>query len=317
MPLRQLGLGSKRMLTTGLQKEALSAGHITLFDELEIGLEPHRIARLVEHLNQDKSGQYVMTTHSPVVLRELTVDDLHIVHCKAGKSEIVAANKRAIADSIQGKIRLGAEAFLAPKVVVCEGATEVGLLRGLDDHWIAQKKSSFAYQGVAPFDAHTGNKVREIASGLRQLAYDVAVLADSDADAEFSDADAEALRAEGVTVVKWADHLSLEERVFADLPWAGILASFELACAIRGDRGPVISQIETQYGQAFNRDPASWADTPALRTAFGKAAKTSDWYKRQSLGQQWAATICHHLGAIPNSDLAQKIGDMRAWIDRA
>jgi AAA domain, putative AbiEii toxin, Type IV TA system len=52
MPLRQLGLGSKRMLATGLQKQALRTGHITLFDEVEIGLEPHRIARLVEHLKR-------------------------------------------------------------------------------------------------------------------------------------------------------------------------------------------------------------------------------------------------------------------------
>ena len=45
MPLRQLGLGSKRMLLCGIQKENLGAQHITLFDELELGLEPHRIAR--------------------------------------------------------------------------------------------------------------------------------------------------------------------------------------------------------------------------------------------------------------------------------
>src|SRR5687767_12678158 len=100
----QLGLGSKRMLTTGLQKQALRTGHITLFDEVEIGLEPHRIARLVEHLKQDTSGQYFLTTHSPVVLREFTVDDLSIVHCRNGKTEIVAANRPAIADCVQGKI---------------------------------------------------------------------------------------------------------------------------------------------------------------------------------------------------------------------
>ena len=80
MPLRQLGLGSKRMLTIGLQKQALRAPHITLFDEVEIGLEPHRIARLLQHLKEDRTGQYLLTTHSPVVLRELAVDDLHIVH---------------------------------------------------------------------------------------------------------------------------------------------------------------------------------------------------------------------------------------------
>ena len=80
MPLRQLGLGSKRMLMVGLQKEALHAPHITLCDEIEIALEPHRIARLLHHLKEDLTGQYFITTHSPVVLREFTVEDLHIVH---------------------------------------------------------------------------------------------------------------------------------------------------------------------------------------------------------------------------------------------
>ena len=130
MPLRQLGLGSKRMLTTALQKHALHAPHITLFDEAEIGLEPHRIARLVAHLKDDTTGQYFITTHSPVVLRELTVEDLHVVHCRGGRTEIVAVNIPAIAEYVQGQIRRGPEAFLAPKIVACEGATEAGVLRG-------------------------------------------------------------------------------------------------------------------------------------------------------------------------------------------
>lgn len=319
MPLRQLGLGSKRMLTTGLQKDALRTGHITLFDEVEIGLEPHRIARLVEHLKQDTSGQYFLTTHSPVVLRELTVDNLHIVHCRSGKTEIVAANRPAIADSVQGKIRFGAEAFLAPKIIVCEGATEAGLLRGLDDYWISKEKNSFAYQGVASFDAVGANKIKEIAASLRELAYDIAVLADSDAPDLFSDSDAQELRRNGVTVVKWNDGMALEERVFANLPWPGVRASFELACTIRGDRDRVIDQVGTQYGAGFSRDHTSWTDTPALRIAVGKAAKTGDWYKRQDWGQEWAGIICRHLDAdaIRDSDLVQKLIDLRLWIDRA
>lgn len=138
LPLRQLGLGSKRMLTTGLQQHAQQAPHITLFDEIEIGLEPHRIARLLKHLAADAAGQYFLTTHSPVALRELTVHDLHIVHCNGGAVEIVAAAKPGLADRIQGKLRTGAEAFLAPKVLVCEGATEAGVVRGLDDYWFAK-----------------------------------------------------------------------------------------------------------------------------------------------------------------------------------
>lgn len=320
MPLRQLGLGSKRMLTTGLQKQALRTGHITLCDEVEIGLEPHRIARLVEHFKHDTSGQYFLTTHSPVVLRELTVDDLFIVHCRNGTTEIVAANKPAIADCVQGKIRLGAEAFLAPKIVVCEGATEAGLLRGLDDHWIAKGRSAFAYQGIALFDAVGANKIREIADSLRDLSYGVAVLADSDAPAQFSDTDAADLRGKGVHVTKWDGGLSLEERVFADLPWAGLLRSFELACTIRGDRDEVIDQIGSQYGAGFTREPAAWTDTVSLRTALGKAAKAGEgWFKRQDRAQEWASVVCDYLDepAANNSDLLRKLSELRDWIDLA
>ena len=319
MPLRQLGLGSKRMLTTGLQKQALRTPHITLFDEVEIGLEPHRIARLVQHLKDDTTGQYFLTTHSPVVLRELTVADLHIVHCRNGKTDVVAANKPAIADFIQGKIRLGAEAFLAPKIVVCEGATEAGFLRGLDGYWVSILKNSFAYQGVALFDANGANKIKEIAQGLKQLSYDVAVLADSDQPDQFSDADAELLRGSGIAVAKWEGAMSIEERVFADLPWPGVMAGFNTARAIWQDDTRILDQVQTQYGQGFNRDYATWADEPLLRTALGKAAKSSDWFKRQSWAQDWATAFARHLddNAIRETPLVRQLNGLRGWIDRA
>ena len=320
MPLRQLGLGSKRMLTTGLQRQSLRTGHITLFDEVEIGLEPHRIARLLEHLKADTSGQYFLTTHSPVVLRELTVGDLHIVHRKDAKSEVVKAERTAIAESVQGKLRLGAEAFLAPKIVVCEGATEVGLLRAFDDYWISRGRPSFAYQGVALFNADGASKIQAIASDLHQLAYDVAVLADSDAPDQFSDLHAQNLRRDGVVVVKWQDQYSLEERIFFDLPWGGVIASFDLACGIRGDRRTTIDQVGSQFGPGFTRDAGAWADASPLRTAIGKAAKAGDgWFKRQDHAQEWARIICRHVedAIMAETALARQIAALRDWIDRA
>ena len=318
MPLRQLGLGSKRMLTTGLQKQALHTPHITLFDEVEIGLEPHRIARLLQHLKGDDTGQYFLTTHSPVVLRELVVTDLHIVHCDSGCIEVLAADKPVIAGSIQGKIRAGAEAFLAPKIVVCEGATEVGFLRGLDDHWVASKnKNSFAYCGVALFDANGASNIKDIAETLKTLSYDVAVLADSDEAVQFSDVHAQELRDAGITVVKWGDALSIEERVFTDLPWAGVLSSFDTARNIWNDDSRLLDQVKTQFGQGFDRNFVAWADTPQLRTALGKAAKVSGWFKRQTWSREWATAISGYLenNAIRGSDLVRQLTSLRGWID--
>ena len=319
MPLRQLGLGSKRMLTTGLQKDNLRTPHITLFDEVEIGLEPHRIARLVHHLKEDTTGQYFLTTHSPVVLRELTVADLYIVHSRSGTTEIIAANKPAIADSVQGKIRLGAEAFLAPKITVCEGATEAGFLRGLDSYWVSKSKNSFAYQGVALFDANGASKVKEIAEDLKELSYEISVLADSDEPDQFSEVDANGLRLKGVAVVVWDGAMSIEDRVFADLPWAGVMAAFEAACTIHGSRNQILDQIQSQYGPGFDRNYTTWTDAPRLRVALGKAAKASEWFKRQSWAQDWVAAICPFLddATIRNTDLNRKLNAMRDWIDCA
>ena len=318
MPLRQLGLGSKRMLTTGLQKQVLRSPHITLFDEVEIGLEPHRIARLLQHLKGDDTGQYFLTTHSPVVLRELTVADLHIVHSNRGGIDVVAADKPAIADTVQGKIRASAEAFLAPKIVVCEGTTEVGFLRGLDDHWVAsENKDSFAYRGVALFDANGASKIKEIAETLQSLGYDVAVLADSDAPDQFSDENAQELRNAGIAVAKWDEALSIEERVCKDLTWAGVISSFDAARSIWNDDARLLEQVQKQFGQGFDRNFVAWADSPQLRTALGKAAKASDWFKRQSWGREWAAAISGHLGdnGIRESDLVRQLTSLRCWID--
>ncbi len=318
IPLRLLGLGSKRMLTIGMQKQALLAPHITLFDEVEVGLEPHRIARLLKHLKDDTSGQYFLTTHSPVVLRELTIADLHVVHCNAGRVKVVEANKPGISDIMQGKIRSGAEAFLAPNIIVCEGATEVGFLRGLDSHWSDTRGlEAFAYRGVALFDAAGAGNIRATASGLKELGYNVAVLADSDENIHFSDGDAAELQAAGIRVVKWDDGDSIEERVFRDLPWEGVIASFETARAIIGNDTSLIDQIGGRFGAGFEPNFGEWVDTPELRVSLGRTAKEKDWFKRQDFAQLWANAVAASLENedISESDLVQKLSGLRQWID--
>ena len=47
MPLRALGVGSTRLLVAGLQRKAAKESSVLLVDELEHGLEPHRILHLL------------------------------------------------------------------------------------------------------------------------------------------------------------------------------------------------------------------------------------------------------------------------------
>src|SRR3546814_20669124 len=53
VPLRLAGLGTRRLATLALQKSAIREGAILLVDEIEHGLEPHRLIGAIAHLKAD------------------------------------------------------------------------------------------------------------------------------------------------------------------------------------------------------------------------------------------------------------------------
>ncbi len=94
LPLRRLGTGSSRLIVSALQHEVGNA-HIALIDEVEHGLEPHRIARLLKYLTASAGmdatvslPQIFMTTHSPVVIRELNATDIFSVRSVDGTTTL-------------------------------------------------------------------------------------------------------------------------------------------------------------------------------------------------------------------------------------
>lgn len=315
IPLRQLGLGSKRMLLCGIQQEGLEDQHITLFDEVEYGLEPHRIARLIKHIRDDQKGQYFLTTHSPTVLRELTVEQLYVLHKEEDGIRVVAAAGKELGGlNIQGHIRSSAEAFLSRKVVVCEGATEVGFLRGMDNLWSAAKQLPFSYLGVVPLDAHGASKLKGLATGFKALHYDVMVIADGDEQKQFSNQEAADLDKQGVAVVMWSEELSIEQRAMMDLPWAQVRASTKLAKELGF---PVHDNVRSKLNIQLSEDTDQWQDTADLRKAIGSAAKSSNWFKNLAHGEQWAQVIfpAFEDAAFQQKEFATKLGQFRTWVD--
>ncbi|MCF5135229.1 AAA family ATPase [Pseudomonas lactis] len=82
VPLRSLGTGSSRLLVAGLQRAAAQRASIALVDEVEYGLEPHRLVRLLDSLGAKEAPsplQAFLTTHSPVAVRELRGDQIFVV----------------------------------------------------------------------------------------------------------------------------------------------------------------------------------------------------------------------------------------------
>lgn len=316
MPLRQLGLGSRRMLLCGIQKVGLEEGHITLFDEVEFGLEPHRISRLIKHVREDDCGQYFLTTHSPIVLRELTVKDIHIVHNRSGVVQIISAAREGINEhEMQGKIRSSTEAFLATKIVVCEGATEVGFLRGFDDYQVESSKDPFSFHGVALLDAKGAGNVKALAKAFKSLCYDVSVLADGDAEKLFSQADVEELVELEISVQVWSEKLSLEERAFLDLPWSNVLDSLKLAQEKL--HYPVYDQVRSRSLEDLDMDISTWKDSTKLRTVIGVAAKKDGWFKDTTRGELWFKTIspAFQNATFGKTNLALELGKLWAWAE--
>lgn len=180
VPLRGLGLGSTRLLIAGLQREVAASSSILLVDEVENGLEPHRIIRLLGSLGAKTTPppqQVFATTHSPIVLRELDHSQLQVLRGHGNQHYPLAVPQTA-----QGTLRAFPEAFLAPSVLICEGATEIGFMRGFEQHFVSQSMQSIFAAGTALMDCGGGHPDRAYDRALEfaKLGYRTAVFRDDD-----------------------------------------------------------------------------------------------------------------------------------------
>ncbi|MCK4659806.1 MAG: AAA family ATPase [Phycisphaerae bacterium] len=319
VPIRRAGLGTRRLLAAAMQWEVTKAGGVTLVDEIETGLEPHRIRRLLRVLcgtaDPQKRRNVLMTTHAPVVLEELDTDHLFVVRSTDGVTKVLD-----VAPALRPIIRKASESFLARKVLVCEGRTELGLCRRLDNWW-SDGGRSFALAGVALADGG-GTEAASVAKALADLGYEVVLLGDSDRPL---DPDQDTLEAGGTRVMLWDGNVALEERIAHDLPWDGVAKVVRLAMDHWGEN-PVRDAVAYRLNGSANAlagEPRDWRDSGSndadLRAAIGTAAKEhkagnrKGWFKRVDLAEELASVIIAHWDAIAGSDLRQKIDELRRW----
>ena len=234
VPLGGLGVGSTRLLVAGLQRRAAAHSTVVLVDEVEHGLEPHRIIRFLGSLGAKEAQaplQVFATTHSPVTLRELSGDQLFIVRSLGEKHVVRAVGTE---NEFQGTIRTYPEAFLAKSVIVCEGASEVGFVRGIDQYRVAKETVAIGAHGVALIDGKGSSPDVLVARAMafRTLGYRVAVLRDSDVPASAA-ADAAFLDAGGA-IVSWSHGRALEDELFLGLTESAVHALLNRAIELHG-----------------------------------------------------------------------------------
>ena len=314
IPLRRLGVGSTRLLIAGLQRKASEQATIILIDELEHGLEPHRIIRLLGSLGAKEMNpplQVFMTTHSPVVLRELSGNQLFVVRPVSDKHEV---RNVGTMDDIQSTIRLYPDAFLAPSVIVCEGASEVGLIRGLDQYQSANGHSSISAAGTSLVDCGGGDADRPFkrAAAFLSLGYRTAIVRDDDkkpteaAETAFTDG--------GGKLVTWRDGRALEDELFLSLSDDGIGKLIDRAIELHGEDliNEHIKSASQNAKDLATIQAEALIDSISLenRMLLGKAARTrkAGWFKSVT----WMEDVARD---IVGPDLGNADGDFRKLID--
>jgi putative ATP-dependent endonuclease of the OLD family len=331
LPLRRLGVGSSRLFTAALQDYARAKASVALIDEVEHGLEPHRISRLLRELKKGKAdgktkAQVFMTTHSPVVLQELSVGELDIVrrHPKTGAVTIVPADTPYPGLDVQSQPRANPQAYLAPAILVCEGKTEVGLVRGLDDYWVSKGHLPFSTAGVVPVSGGGVDKAPVIAGYFRALGYRVGLLLDSDCEPEDAKILNELTSAD-VTIFHWAPGHATEDHLFRDLPTDAVAALIKAAATIQDSDQSFLDRLSSKYSKKRFKSVAEVqkaADDPELRVAMGELTKSKGkpgergWFKDISHAE-WIGRkhVGPHLDELKGK-FPETIAEIRAWVNR-
>lgn len=332
VPASSLGLGSQRLAGIAFELAVAVEQSVTLIDEVEIGLEPHRLRHLVRHLKERKTGgQVILTTHSPVVVEEVAVTDLHVVRTSSAATHIrpVPASIEGLgAGEPQATARGGASAMLASRIVVCEGPTEVGLCRALFHSWDRHERIPVALVGTVPRDGG-GNAAPVKAECLAYLGYRVALLVDNDLSApgnrQAYAQNVAAAAKRGVVHLTWATGLATEDQVARSLPARAMRDLVALAVELNESENPemsVCAAVAAQLGRDCTLEglnPVAWCRQSGMaashvRAAIGAAARSRGWFKSETRGQRLGELVAAALPELRYVDPLRRAAErLRAF----
>jgi putative ATP-dependent endonuclease of the OLD family len=333
VPATALGLGSRRLTALAIQAAQLSTGSVVIVDEIEHGLEPHRLRYLLDRLRKSvgeenrvgerRFGQVLLSTHSSVAIEELSAAELYVVQRVGQATKILRvpdAFEPEGAIDPQAIARVGAEALLGRRIVVGEGRTEVGFFRALAGHWFDVRGVPVAHVGTIPVDGG-GSHAAARAAGFAQLGFQAALLVDSDRECPRLD---EAKKA-GVMVLQWEGGTAIEERIALDLPDAGFHELVRLAVEFLGPSSAeravpdgMANHLPKHVDMLSGLDSERWLEESSLkpediRRAFGAAAKKGEWFKPIERGERLGQLVSRHLQSMPETDLVTKVRQLEAF----
>lgn len=323
VPLRLAGLGTRRLATLAVQRSALQEGAIVLVDELEQGLEPHRILGAVSQLKRSQAeaaqhrrpiGQILMTTHSDVVISELNATSLFIMR-KNQATRASILQQASLAGDLTPIMKHSPRSLFGRRILICEGATELGLMLGMRDFYPARHGDvPVEHHGAAIIDGR-GAAAPPLARALAILGYPVALFRDSDRplDARWR----RPLQELNVQIIEYAEGLNTEQAIFSAAPDELIDLLLGLVRGFINEHNVRDQLVRAMPGLNPQAPFAEWdlvGDDAHERTALSTVAVANNWFKTEARGRALAPAINQVIARVPQSPLAQCLSSVERWL---
>lgn len=304
-PLGMYGKGSKRLLSMAIQLALAKAGGIVLIDEIEQGLEPDRIRTIINKLSQVEPGQVIITTHSRDVVVESKSETIYLMRKGANSLYLFESE-------LQGLLRSQPEAFFARRVILCEGATEYGIIRALDSHLQKKDQPGLSARSIAIVDSKGGDNFYRYAIWLTSKGFDVITFNDDD-NKDIHSSKEEAIRA-GVRMAICDAGNALEQQLFNDVSWTMVIQLAQLAKDILSEE-TVVSCLD---GIRSISDLNNTIDEQRIevRKKLGIQSKKKGWYKNVTDGEKLGNILFSHMHAIEeDKTLRKELNMLFDWIN--
>lgn len=304
-PLGMYGKGSKRLLSIAIQLALAKAGGIILIDEIEQGLEPDRIQTIIKKLSQVEQGQIFVTTHSRDVVVESKANSIYLMKKDSNFFH-------QFEPELQGLLRSQPEAFFARRVILCEGATEYGIIRALDQHLQGKDKLGLSARSIAIVDSKGGDNFYQYAIWLKYKGFDVITFNDDDNTAILS-TKKEATNA-GVRMAICDAGNAFEQQLFNDVPWNIVIALAQLAKNILSEEAVVSCLDGIQSISDLNSTIVERQFE--IRQKLGTQSKKKGWYKNVTDGENLGELLFLHMDTIEDGKtLRKELYTLIDWIN--
>lgn len=307
IPLASYGRGSRQIAMVTLAAGEVHEAPIAVIDEIEAGLEPYRqraLVALVRNLVRD-GGQAFMTTHSPAVLARLSKGEAWRLR-RQGDHSI-----QPIRGHVERLMHRDPEALLSRLPIVCEGATEVGVLEYMFQALAGVDPATF---GIHLVDAGGHRQALDFMKAFAEDGYQVGGLVD---DESFSSGTRVAITAlPSARLFIPPGGRCIECAVANALPTASLESLLEVPAAsgVKPNMVDRLQAVSARLGQQTRLPIAEMVKSygeKKVREAIGEAATGSDWFKSVEAGHELAAFM--HANLRGDNEVMITIQKLTAW----